>query len=149
MDVDPEAIQAADTTPALSSGPVAITDMEIDAAGTIPASSATVKLEDTDRWAPAEADGDNALAITSMAAGSAHGAGTTASEGIQVEPDSGARTEARADGTLRVSMGPSNAMPKFVVMISKYEDAVRFNWRSDVHIQMMSSEERSTCEVAG
>ena len=107
MDVEPEVITPPNTITLPSTDRVAIadiTDMETDAAGTIPASSVTVKSEDPDRRAPAEAGSDNALAMTPLAAGSANGVGTTASEGVRVEPDSGARPEARTGGTLRVSM---------------------------------------------
>lgn len=44
-------------------------------------------------------------------------------------------------GPLRVSMRLSNEMPEFVVVTSKYDEAVGFQWRSDMHIQMAFMEE--------
>ena len=151
MDVEPEVNTPPNTMTLPSTDRVAIadiTDMETDAAGTIPASvSMSVKSEDPDRRAPAAAGSDNALAMSPLAAGSANGVGTPASEGDQVEPDSGARPEARTDGTLWVSMRLSNEMPEFVVMTSKYKKAVGFEWRSEMGIRMSSSEETGTGNV--
>ena len=145
MDVEPEVNTPPNTMTLPSTDRVAIadiTDMETDATGTIPASSITVKSED-------EAGSDNALAMTPLAAGSANGVGTPASEGDQVEPDSGARPEARTGGTLWVSMRLNNEMPEFVVMASKYKKAVGFEWRSEMRIRMSSSEETGTGNVVG
>ncbi|CAM9550285.1 unnamed protein product [Ectocarpus sp. 8 AP-2014] len=44
-------------------------------------------------------------------------------------------------GVLRVSMRLSNEMPEFVVVTSKYDEAMTFNWRSEMHIQMAFMEE--------
>ncbi|CAN0208403.1 unnamed protein product, partial [Ectocarpus sp. 4 AP-2014] len=44
-------------------------------------------------------------------------------------------------GVLRVSMRLSNEMPEFVVVTSKYDEAMAFNWRSEMHIQMAFMEE--------
>lgn len=46
-----------------------------------------------------------------------------------------------AAGPLRVSMRLSNEMPEFVVVSSKYDDAMQFHWRSEMHIQMAFMEE--------
>lgn len=62
--------------------------------------------------------------------------------GGAVDSDAGetaAPTE--AGGPFRVSMRLSNEMPEFVVVTSKYDDAVAFNWRSEMHIQMAFMEE--------
>lgn len=47
-----------------------------------------------------------------------------------------------ASGVLRVSMRLNNEMPEFVVATSKYNEAVRAEWRSEMHIQMASTEEK-------
>lgn len=39
-------------------------------------------------------------------------------------------------GTLRVSMRLSNEMPEFVVKKSKYDEMMKTQWRSEMHIQM-------------
>ncbi|CAM9509880.1 unnamed protein product [Ectocarpus sp. 13 AM-2016] len=44
-------------------------------------------------------------------------------------------------GVLRVSMRLSNEMPEFVVVTSKYDEAMTFSWRSEMHIQMAFMEE--------
>lgn len=44
-------------------------------------------------------------------------------------------------GPLRVSMRLSNEMPEFLVVMSKYDEAVRYQWRSEMHIQMAFMEE--------
>ena len=152
MDVEPEVITPPNTMTLPSTDRVAIADiidMETDAAGTIPSSSVTVKSEDPDRWVAVGTGSDNALAMTPLAAGSANGVGKMVNKGVHVEPDSGARLEARTGGTLRVSMRLSNEMPEFVIMTSKYEEAVGFEWRSEMRIQMSSSEEAGTGDVVG
>lgn len=47
-----------------------------------------------------------------------------------------------AGGVLRVSMRLNNEMPEFVVATSRYDKAVRAEWRSEIHIQMASTEEK-------
>lgn len=48
---------------------------------------------------------------------------------------------------LRVSMRLSNEMPEFVVVTSKFDEAMTFNWRSEMHIQMAFMEEPGACHA--
>lgn len=57
-------------------------------------------------------------------------------EGIRPEAPMANTAGKGRDGVLRVSMRLSNEMPEFVVVKEKYEQAVRFQWRSEMHIQM-------------
>lgn len=56
----------------------------------------------------------------------------------------GAATE---NGVFRVSMRLSNEMPEFMVVTSKYDEAVKFPWRSEMHIQMAFMEEPGGCRA--
>lgn len=57
--------------------------------------------------------------------------------------------EEEEEGTFRVSMRLSNEMPEFLVVTSKYQEAVRFHWRSEMHIQMAFMEEPGTMDGGG
>lgn len=71
--------------------------------------------------------------------------GRMGDDGLVQKPTQGTTKEEVGDlwaGTvLRVSMRLSNEMPEFVVVKSKYEEAVRFQWRSEMHIQMAFMDE--------
>lgn len=116
-----------------------------------PASTVTADaMTATPSYHSNSASNNSAVSTTVPAASNtaAHSATATPTASFAVQPQAaitpekdGVRAGAgvgREGEVLRVAMSLSNEMPEFVVVKSKYEEAVRYPWRSEMHIQMTS-----------
>ncbi|CAM9500221.1 unnamed protein product [Scytosiphon promiscuus] len=152
---------SASTPPPPASPPTATatsapTDITSPAGGASGSSAADASTDGAGAVAePAEADAPSAASCDPMEVDSAPAKPVTQGPPVADKPEvaAGAAAEAGAEGggtvqpaaaaagPLRVSMRLSNEMPEFVVVSSKYDDAMQYHWRSEMHIQMAFMEE--------